>query len=139
MMSNSAIALIAFAGWTVLLVIAIVSLRSWIFLVNKRESAEFRPDGSDVNAFHVRINRAHANCVENLPIFAAIVLAAMVTGHTDVTDPLALWVFGARVGQTLTHLVSTSNAAITVRVTFFTVQLAIEAYWVVKLLQVAFG
>lgn len=138
-MSNSAIALVAFAGWTVLLVVTIVSLRSWIFLVNKRESAEFRPDGSDVNAFHMRLNRAHANCVENLPIFGGIVLAAIVTGNSDVTDPLALWVFVARVAQTLTHLISTSNPAITVRVTFLLVQLAIEAYWVVTLLQLAFG
>lgn len=139
MMSNSAIALVAFAGWTVLLAITIVTLRTWIFLVNKRESAEFRPDGTDVNAFHMRLNRAHANCAENLPIFGVIVLAAIATGNSDVTDPLALWVFGARVAQTLTHLVSTSNMAITVRVTFFSVQFAIEAYWVVKLLQLALG
>ncbi|MEM7137075.1 MAG: MAPEG family protein [Myxococcota bacterium] len=138
-MSNSALALIGFCGWTLLVVLTIVTLRSWIYLVNKRESASFKPDGSDVSPFHMRLCRAYLNCTENLPIFGVIVLTAIATGHADVTDPLALWVLGARVLQTTTHLLSTSDVAITARVTFFSVQLAIEAYWVVQLAQLALG
>lgn len=138
-MSDSALALIAYAAWAILWVLTIITLRSWIFLVHKRPSAEFQPDGSDVSPFHMRLCRAHANCVENLPIFAGIVLTAIVTGHADVTDSLALWVVGARVAQTLTHLVSTSNLAITIRVTFFAAQLAIEVYWIVELVEIALG
>lgn len=138
-MSNSALALLGFAGWTVLWAFMIVTLRSWIFLAQKRASASFKPDGSDVSPFHMRLSRAHANCFENLPIFGAIVLTAIVTGHAEVTDPLAFWLLGARVAQTLTHLVSTSNLAITVRATFFSIQLGIEAYWLFELAQIAFA
>ncbi|MGB5811487.1 MAG: MAPEG family protein [Polyangiales bacterium] len=138
-MSNSVLALLGFAGWTLLLVLTTITLRSWIFLINRRASAEFKPDGSDVSPFHMRLCRAHANCVENLPIFGVIVLTAIVTGHSEVTDALALWVLLARIGQSLTHLLSTSNLAITVRVTFFSVQLAIEAYWAIELVKIALG
>jgi hypothetical protein len=37
-MSTSALALIGYAAWTLLLVITIVTARSWMSLVGKRES-----------------------------------------------------------------------------------------------------
>ncbi|MDH3200265.1 MAG: MAPEG family protein [Myxococcales bacterium] len=136
-MSASALALIGYVAWTLLLVITIISVRTWISLMGKRESYSFKPDGSDVSEASVRLCRVHANCVENLPIFGAIILVAIATGHSDITDSLALWVLAARVAQSVTHLISTSNLAVTVRVTFFTVQLAIEAWWVIQLAKVA--
>ena len=69
--------------------------------------------------------RAHANCVENLPVFAAIVLAEQAAGaHSPMLDVLAVSVVAARVVQTSAHLASGSNAAIAVRFTFLSVQLA---------------
>ena len=136
-MSASALALIGYAAWTLLLVITIVTARSWMSLVGKRESYCFKPDGSDVSEGSVRLCRAHANCVENFPVFGAIVLVAIATGNSNITDSLALWVLAARVAQSVTHLISTSNLAITVRVTFFSVQLAIEVWWIVQLAQLA--
>jgi uncharacterized MAPEG superfamily protein len=136
-MSPSALALIGYVAWTLLLVITIVTVRTWISLVERRESYSFRPDGSDVSEASVRLCRAHANCVENLPIFGAIILVAIATGHSDITDSLARWVLAARIAQSVTHLISTSNLAVTVRVTFYSVQLAIEVWWVVQLAQIA--
>lgn len=136
-MSASALALIGYVAWTLLLVIMIITIRSWISLVKKRESFCFKPDGSDVSKASERMCRAHANCVENLPIFGAIVLLAIATGNPEVTDSLALWVLAARVAQSVTHLLSTSNLAITVRVTFYSVQLAIEVWWLVELARIA--
>jgi uncharacterized MAPEG superfamily protein len=136
-MSASALALIGYAAWTLLLVITIITIRSWITLVKKRESFCFKPDGSDVSKASERMCRAHANCVENLPIFGAIILVAIATGNSDITDSLALWVLAARVAQSVTHLISISNLAITVRVTLFSVQLAIEVWWVVQLAKIA--
>jgi uncharacterized MAPEG superfamily protein len=136
-MSASALALIGYAAWTLLLVITIITIRSWITLVKKRESFCFKPDGSDVSKASERMCRAHANCVENLPIFGAIILVAIATGNADITDPLARWVLAARIAQSVTHLISISNFAITVRVTLFSVQLAIEVWWVVQLAKIA--
>jgi uncharacterized MAPEG superfamily protein len=87
-----------------------------------------------VGAFGARLTRAHANCYESLPIFASLILVALVTGNAGVTDPLALWALAARVGQSTTHLLSTSNPAVQVRFAFFVVQFVIQALWAVQLL-----
>jgi uncharacterized MAPEG superfamily protein len=69
--------------------------------------------------------RAHANCVENLPVFAAIVFAEQAAGaHSPTLDLLSAGVVAARVVQTSAHLASGSNVAIAVRFTFLSTQLA---------------
>ena len=37
------------------------------------------------------------------------------------------------VAQSITHLISVSEVAVTIRATFFSIQLAIMAYWVFQL------
>jgi uncharacterized MAPEG superfamily protein len=132
-MSPSALALVGYTAWTLLLAIAIITFRTWVVLGEKRAANDFEPFGSDVSAFSGRLCRAHANCYENLPIFGAIILVALVTGNAGITDSLARWVLVARVAQSTVHLISTSELAVMLRVTIFTVQLGIEAYWVVQL------
>ena len=65
---------------------------------------------------------------------AAIALAAVIANKVTVLDPLALYVLYARIGQSLTHLVSTSIMAINVRFALFIVQVVVYAIWVVQLL-----
>ena len=132
-MSPSGLALVGYVAWTLLLLVWIVLLRTVLVLSGKRAANDFDPTGSDVSPFSGRLCRAHANCYENLPLFAALVLLAMATGNGDITDPLARWVLVARVAQSIVHLVSISEIAVTIRVTFLLVQLGIEAYWIVQL------
>lgn len=132
-MSPSALALVGYAAWTLVLVIGIVAYRSGLVVTKKHAVNGFAPDGSDISGFSSRLCRAHANCYENLAVFASLVLVAIATGNGAITDPLARWVLVARVGQSVTHLISESEAAVMVRVTFFLVQLGIIASWVVKL------
>ena len=61
-------------------------------------------------------------------------LNAVAAGGTSITDPLAWWLLGARVFQSLVHLVSVSSLAVTVRFSAFAVQLAIGLYWAFGLL-----
>ncbi|HPG92982.1 MAG TPA: MAPEG family protein, partial [Dokdonella sp.] len=84
-----------------------------------------------------RLARAHANCLENLPIFAGLLLIAIATDHIAITDPLAYLFIGARVFQSLVHLASVSSTAVTIRFTAYSVQIAIGLYWTFKLLAVA--
>ncbi|NIP98448.1 MAG: MAPEG family protein, partial [Akkermansiaceae bacterium] len=42
----------------------------------------FAPDGSDVEGFVYRLTRAHLNCLELLPVAAAVILAAAVSGNS---------------------------------------------------------
>jgi len=81
-----------------------------------------------------RLARAHANCLEGLPIFGGLLLVALVTGHTSITDPLAYWFLGARLFQSLVHLVSVSAQAVSIRFTAFAVQMVIGLVWAFKLL-----
>lgn len=132
-MSPSALALTGFVAWTLLLAISIVSYRTFLVLTNQRAANEFHPSGSDVSEFSGRLCRAHANCYENLAMFAGLILLAMVTGNGAITDPLARWALVARVAQSIVHLISTSEIAVMIRVTLFMVQVGIMVSWVYQL------
>ena len=135
-MSPSALSLVGFAAWTLVLLIGMAILRSSLILAGRRAANSFAPDGADVSPFANRLSRAHANCYESLPVFAALILAAAVSGHGDVTDALAPWVLAARIGQSTTHLVSASSLGVQVRFAFFLPQVVIQVVWVSALLRI---
>ncbi|MGB5548411.1 MAG: MAPEG family protein [Polyangiales bacterium] len=138
-MSPSVLALVGYVAWTILLAMTIVFYRTLLVLKKERAANDFLPSGEDVSPFSNRLCRAHANCYENLPVFAALILLALVTGNAGITDPLARWVLVARVAQSMVHLISTSEMAVSLRAVFLLVQLGIEAYWVVQLGLLGFG
>lgn len=85
-------------------------------------------------AFYQRAKGAHLNCLENLPLFAAVVLIAAAMGKTAVVDPLAMYVLYARVAQSAVHLIGNSSPLVFVRAGFFIVQVGLVAYMAVMLL-----
>jgi uncharacterized MAPEG superfamily protein len=137
MSSPSAIALIVFIAWTLLLLTLMEVIRTQLVLRGKVPANGFTPDNANLSPFMQRLARAHANCLENLPIFGGLLLIAIATGHTSVTDPLAYLFLGARVFQSLVHLASVSALAVTIRFTAFAVQMAIGLYWAFSLLVTA--
>ena len=133
-MGPTATALAGFAAWFLLLTFILGFYRTGLVL-SGRKQVSFAPDGSDVPPIGRRLNRARDNCYETLPLFAALALAAFMSGKTAaVTDPLAPYVLYARIGQSLTHIASTSAPAIYVRFTLFSVQAVIYLIWVIGLL-----
>lgn len=108
-MNTSAIALLGYAAWTLLLLGGIAVLRGALTVSGQRAANSFAISGEDVSPFSARLCRAHANCYENLPAFASIVLLAIVSGNAHITDPLALWALAARIGQSTAHLVAQSE------------------------------
>jgi hypothetical protein len=60
---------------------------------------------------------------------------ALATGSAAITDGLALLVLAARVVQSLIHVASISNAAITARFVVFLIQFGISGYWLFKIVQ----
>jgi hypothetical protein len=139
MQHSSAIALLGFIAWTLSLLILMVSLRARLVLAGKMKSNDFRADNANLSPFMQRLARAQANCVENLPIVGGLLLLAIASGHTAVTDPLAYVLLGARVAQSCVHLVSISAMAVNLRFTAFIVQVAIAAWWAFQLLQQFIG
>jgi uncharacterized MAPEG superfamily protein len=119
-------AVLAFATWTIAILIVGVGVYRWsLILAGKAELKSFPGDEPHGSPLYRRFVRAHANCVENLPVFAAIVLAEEAAGARSPTlNLLSVAVVASRIVQTSAHLASGSNAAIAVRFTFLCVQLA---------------
>jgi len=132
-MGSTATGLIGFAAWFALLGIALGVYRVVLVLRGKAANS-FTTSGSDLAPFGQRLTRARDNCFETLPLFAALALGAQLSGRLDVTDPLALWVLYLRLGQSLTHIVSTSVPAVQLRATLFFGQMLIYAWWAIQLL-----
>ncbi len=133
-MSTSALVLTLFISWALLLLVLMEVLRSYLVVSGRVRSNEFNPENSNLSPFMQRLARAHANCLEGLPIFGGLLVVALVTGRTEVTDPLAPWLLGARVVQSTIHLVSLSVVAVNARFTAFAVQIAIAVYWACALI-----
>lgn len=128
-MNTSALVLAFFISWTLVLLVLMEVLRSHLVLTGRSRSNEFNPENSNLSPFMQRLARAHANCLEGLPVFGGLLLLALATGRTEVTDPLAPWLLGARIAQSGIHLASLSVMAVNARFTAFAVQLAIAVYW----------
>ena len=126
-------ALLGFIAWTLCLLVLMEAIRSWLVLSGAVPANGFTPDNANLSPFMQRLARAHANCLEGLPLFGGLMLVAVVAGRATVTDPLAWELLGARIVQSLIHLVSTSPAAVTARFTAFAVQVAIAVWWVLGL------
>ncbi len=133
-MTATALAVLGYVAWMLGLLLILACLRSYLTLSGARAANSFRPDGADVSPFSERLCRAHANCYESFPIIGGLLLLALATHRTHITDPLALWLLLARVGQSTTHLISTSALAVQVRFSFFLVQFAIAVWWLIALL-----
>lgn len=90
---------------------------------------KFKPDGSDSPPLGCRLTRALGNCTESFAFVGGPMLFALATGTAAITNPLALYLLAARVGQAVTHVISTSNIAVQIRFAFFAAQVLIVAYW----------
>jgi uncharacterized MAPEG superfamily protein len=124
-MTTPLYALLWFTVWTV--GIATVGIGAWRVgnvLMGKARPNAFPADTPHGPEWYRRVIRAHLNCVENLPVFAALVLIGHVSGVTDGTfATLAQVVAAARVGQTLAHIASGRSLVVNIRFTFFLTQL----------------
>jgi uncharacterized MAPEG superfamily protein len=128
-MNPTLFALTGFLAWSLALLVLMELIRCKLVLTREVPANGFTPDNARLSPFMQRLARAHANCIEGLPIFGGLMLVALVTERTAVTDPLAYAFLAARVLQSLVHLASVSPAAVTLRFTAFAVQMAIAVYW----------
>ena len=119
--------LLGFATWTLLLLLATVGVYRWTRILTGRVPIrDFRADQIEGEDWYRRSMRAHANCIENLPVFGAIVLALYIAGVGGfLVDMLSIAVLVARVAQSLVHVCFVqTNTAVAVRFGFFFAQIA---------------
>jgi uncharacterized MAPEG superfamily protein len=139
MSSSTVVVLTLFVVWALLLLVLMEAIRTKLVLTKEVPANGFSPDNANLSAFMQRLARAHANCIEGLPVFGGLMVVAIVTAQTAVTDPLAYVFLAARLAQSLIHLVSVSPTAVTLRFSAFAVQMIIAIYWSFALLQRLFA
>jgi uncharacterized MAPEG superfamily protein len=128
--------LLGFATWTLLLLVTTVGVHRWRLILTKRAPINaFPPDASNGPDWYQRATRAHLNCIENLPVYTAIVVVATLTGHHGgLLDGLSVAVLGARIGQTLVHVAfAPTGRAVSCRFALFSVQF-LAMLWMVVLI-----
>ena len=133
-MNSTLIALSGFIAWSLVLLVLMEALRSKLVLTRQVAANGFDPNNSNLSPFMQRLARAHANCVEGLPIFGGLMIVAAVAGRSSITDPLAYVFLLARILQSVIHLNSLSALAVTLRFAAFTAQIGIGVYWAIRLL-----
>ena len=127
-MNTTLTALTGFIAWTLFLLVLMEIIRPKLVVTKAMPAKGFQPDNTNLTPLMQRLARAHANCLEGLPIFGGLMLVAVVAGQSAVTDPLAHTLLGARVLQSIIHLASLSVAAVTLRFVAFAVQMGIAVY-----------
>jgi len=128
--------LLGYAAWAILLILTILAWRGLEILRGHRKMNEFPGGTEHGSSAYWRLNRAHANTVENLPIVIALVVAGM---HQHATggafDRAALVALVARVVQTAAHVSSGSAPAVTMRFTAFATQYVCFVVMLVQILR----
>ena len=118
--------LLGFAAWTLALLVATVGVYRWgNILFANAGIASFRSDALEGAGWYRRGTRAHANCIENLPVFGAIVYLISCLGvQGPVVDGLCMAILAARVTQSCVHVShEQTNTFVAVRFSFYSVQL----------------
>jgi uncharacterized MAPEG superfamily protein len=128
--------LLGFAAWTLLLLLLTIGIYRWFRVLTGRAGiSEFRADQVEGQDWYKRAMRAHANCIENLPVFVAIVLAlyaANVAG--PLVNMLAVTVLVTRIAQSLVHVsFEQTNSVVSVRFSFFFLQF-ICFFWLIGII-----
>ena len=131
-MNTTLLALLGFLSWTLFLLVVMEAVRSKLVLTLEVPANGFNPENSNLSPFMQRLARAHANCLEGLPLFGGFMILAVIAGKSNITDPLAYVLLAARISQSIIHLASTSPIAVTARFTAFAVQMGIAIYWAVQ-------
>jgi len=117
--------LLGFAAWTLVTLFTTVGWYRWSRILTRRaQLSEFRADVVHGDDWYRRAMRAHANCVENLPVYGAVVVAMLATGvQGQSLDALAIILLAARICQTVTHIAfEPTNIVVGVRFAFFLTQ-----------------
>jgi uncharacterized MAPEG superfamily protein len=125
-MNTPVLVLLAFAMWTLLVLCVGVGVYRWNHILTGRTSvADWWTGKAKDSDWYQRATRAHMNCVENLPVYGAIVVALSVAGlQSQLIDWLSVSMLAARIGQTTVHLcLPLTNAVASLRFALYFAQM----------------
>lgn len=118
--------LLGFALWTIAVLMAGIGIRRWtLILTGNAQLTDFPADQPHGSTAYRRAVRAHANCVENLPVYGAIALTLFASNISSATaDAAAIVLLIARMCQSSVHMAFVeTNTTVLIRFSFFFLQL----------------
>jgi len=116
--------LVAMAVWALVIITLVVFWRVGEVLLGKKQLNQFPSGTPHGPALYRRLERAHANVLENLPVFGAIVITGVLLGATSpLFSKICIVYIIARVFQSFFAIISSSLLIVYLRATFFLVQL----------------
>ena len=128
-------AVLLYVVWMLLLAVTYAGPRIPLALLGKKSIDSWERGKAPVDPeFLQRAKSAHMNCVENFPLFAAVVAIAALMQQMSAVDGLAAYVLYARVAQSVTHIMGASPLHIWLRASFFLVQVALILLMIINLL-----
>lgn len=119
---------------TVLLAVIAPLYRSTQVLMGKQAADAFPRGDHTGPAWYRRCMDAHANSIENLPLYLGLLVVAHFVGAMPLLDQVAYLYFAARLGQVLVHLIAASHYWVLIRFSFWNVQIVILLYVAAQLL-----
>ncbi len=128
--------LLGFATWTALLLLFTIGIYRWSRIFSGRVAIrDFPADAAGGEEWYRRATRAHANCIENLPVFGAIVFALQVGNVTgSLVDGLSVIILVTRIFQSMVHVCFVhTNAVASWRFGFFFAQF-ICFFWLIGII-----
>lgn len=88
MSTPTAVALTGFIAWALALLVIMEAIRTKLVLTKEVPAHGFVPHNANLSPFTQRLARAHANCLEGLPIFGGLMFVALASDRIHVTDSL---------------------------------------------------
>lgn len=128
-MTHTHVAFLTYIALILLFLLLLAGYRSYLGLTKQVKTLKFAADGSGVPELGFRLTRVHANAVECFPFIGGLMLYAIATENTAVTDGFAMVLIYARIAQSVILAISTSNLAVQLRFATFLVQFGICIYW----------
>ena len=124
-METSLLCVLAYALWTLVPLVFGVGAYRVISVLTGRPANSFPADKSHEGPdWYHRMNRAHLNCVENLPVYACVVFVGVgLRVDTQMWTLCTIGIVFCRIMQTIVHMISVAPMAINTRFTFFALQL----------------
>ncbi|WP_269619722.1 MAPEG family protein [Zhongshania sp. BJYM1] len=130
-MTTSLMAMAGYIGWVLLLYFVVIAYRGFMVMSAQRKADAWTRGRELQDSQSVkRIGDALSNSLETVPLFVGVILLAHVSDQSAVTDGLAPIYVGARVVQSVSHIISIHHLMIfLVRFPAFLVQVGLLAWW----------
>lgn len=128
---NAYTTVLLYAGWILLLALFYATPRIPQALLGQKRIDSWERGKEPIDPmFLQRAKSAHLNCLENFPVFAAVVAVAGLMGQIETISAIAVYVLYARIAQSVSHILGTSFILVMLRATFFLIQVLITLYMV---------